>query len=166
MHTYPRVANASQCDLPSPASGRSLIRPPPGLRPGGCGVQYFGANGKGLMLPRLALLVAAALIFAPYQSGEETSKPPRGADLAARVLAPTFDEGAIRGATQDFNHLLTSRHTTRLSAEPSLVRPAGAFRVGIALSLIWLLSLEQIRALHRFLHSSRLSRGPPLLQLA
>jgi hypothetical protein len=118
------------------------------------------------MLPRLALLVAAALIFAPYQSGGETSKSSRGADLAARVLAPTFDEGAIRGATQDFNHQLTSRRATRLNTEPSLVRPAGVLSVGIALSVLWLLSLEQIRALHRFRYASRLSRGPPLLQLA
>ena len=129
-------------------------------------MQYLGANGKGLMLPRLALLVAGALIFAPYQSGEEMSKASGGADLAARVLAPTFDEGAIRDATQDFTHQLTNRHATRLNTEPSLVRPAGAARVGIALSVLWLLSIEQIRALHRFRYASRLSRGPPLLQLA
>jgi hypothetical protein len=129
-------------------------------------MQYLGANGKGLMLPRLALLVSAALIFAPYQSGEETSKLPGGADLAARVLAPTFDEGAIRGATHDFNHQLTTRHATRLDTEPSLVWPAGALRVAIALAVLWLLSLERIRALHRFRYAPRLSRGPPLLQLA
>jgi hypothetical protein len=129
-----------------------------------CGMQYLGANGKGLMLPRLALLVAAALIFAPYQSGGETSKPSKGADLAARVLAPAFDEGAIRSATQDFNQQLTSRRLTRLNTELLLVRPAWPLRVGIALSVLWLLTLEQIRALHRFRFASRLSRGPPLLQ--
>jgi len=129
-------------------------------------MQYLGANGKGLMLPRLALFVAAALIFAPYQSEGETPKPSRGADLAARVLAPTFDEAAIRGATQDFTHQLTSRQARRLNTEPSLVRPAGAPWVGIALSVLWLLSLGQISVFHRFRHASRLSRGPPLLQLA
>jgi hypothetical protein len=129
-------------------------------------MKYLGANGKGPMLPRLALLVAAALIFAPYQSGGETSNPSGGADLAARVLAPTFDEGAIRRATQDFDHQLTSQLATSPESGPSLVRLAGDFWLRIALPVLWLLSLEQIQALHRIRNAPKLSRGPPLLQLA
>lgn len=118
------------------------------------------------MQVRLALLIAAAVIFAPYPSGEEYPEPPRGADLAARVLAPTFDEGAMRSATQEVNHQLTSQHATRLNPERAVVGPVSALLVGVALSVVWLLRFERIRVLHRYRYSSKLSRGPPLLQLA
>jgi len=129
-------------------------------------MQYVVGIGKGLMLPRLALLVAAALIFAPYETGGEPPEPSRGADLAARVLAPTFDEGAIRGAAKAFNHQLTSRDVTRFNGGPSLVLSAETIPVGIAVFALWLLRVEQIRLVHSFYRATRVSRGPPLLRFA
>ena len=129
-------------------------------------MHYFGADGKALMPLRLALLVAAALIFAPHQPGGETSSSAEGADLTARVLAPTFDEGATRSATQEFSYLFTTRHATRLSTDPKPGHPISVLVAGIALSVLWLLRPNQNRALHRIHCSPRLSRGPPLLQLA
>jgi hypothetical protein len=129
-------------------------------------MQYFGADGKALMKLRLPLLVAAALIFAPYQAWGKTPGPAEGADLAARVLAPPFDEGAIRSPIQELSQQLTSRHTTRLIPDPKLGHPIAAVRAGVTLSVLWLLSQEQSRDRPRFHRSPRLSRGPPLLQLA
>ena len=118
------------------------------------------------MLSRLALLVAAALIFAPYQTGGDLPGPSRGADLAARVLAPTFDEGTIRGAAKDLNHQLINQDITRAGGGQSLVATAGTIPVGIAVFVLWLLGVEQIRLVHRFYRASRVSRGPPLFRFA
>jgi len=115
---------------------------------------------------RLALLAAAAVIFAPYPSGPTSSEPPGGADLAARVLAPTVDEGAIRSATHDVNHHLTSRQATRLSSAPSVMSLARILQAGVAFSILWLLGRERIRSRHRLRCSLTLGRGPPLLNLA
>jgi hypothetical protein len=53
------------------------------------------------MRSRFALLIATAVVFAPGWYGGETPQHPRGSDLAARVLAPTVDEGAVREAVAD-----------------------------------------------------------------
>jgi len=115
---------------------------------------------------RLALLAAAAVIFAPYPYGPEPSEPSGGADLAARVLAPAVDEGAIRNATPDVNHHLTSRQASRLSSAPSVMGLVRVLQAGVAFSILWLLGRERIRSRHRLRRSLTLGRGPPLLNLA
>jgi hypothetical protein len=53
------------------------------------------------MRARFALLIATAVVFAPGWYGGEAPQHPRGSDLAARVLAPTVDEGAVREVVAD-----------------------------------------------------------------
>jgi hypothetical protein len=130
-------------------------------------MQYLGADGKGLMQLRLPLLISAVVIFAPYQSGGTIFVvAPNRSDLAPRVLAATLDDGAQRPAAQEFGHQLTSpRRATRLNTDAPLVSPIGAL-LGGALSVLWWLSIQQSRVLRRFRYAPRLSRGPPLSQLA
>src|ERR671919_438498 len=113
---------------------------------------------------RPALFVIAAVIFAPYSSGDRPSEPPRGADLAARVLAPTVDEGAIRGTTPEVNHQVASRHVTKPNPAASLV--IRALLAGVGLAVLWLVASHRLRVPQRSRHSPRLSRAPPLFQLA
>ena len=47
------------------------------------------------MRVKLALLAAAAVVFAPgWQASEGVIKSSAGAELAGRILAPTFDEAS------------------------------------------------------------------------
>jgi hypothetical protein len=79
------------------------------------------------------------------------------------MLAPTFDEGALRSAL-DVHYRLTNRHATRLSTQPPLVHSINALLMGLALFVVWLLIPEQTRARHRYRYLPRLSRGPPPLR--
>jgi hypothetical protein len=65
------------------------------------------------MRSRFALLVAAAVIFAPGWQGQGPPQHLQGSDLAARVLAPTVDEGAISRAAADIKYELSDRHAKR-----------------------------------------------------
>ena len=65
------------------------------------------------MRSRFALLVAAAVIFAPGWQGQGPPQHSQGSDLAARVLAPTVDEGAISRAATGIKHELSDRHAKR-----------------------------------------------------
>jgi hypothetical protein len=118
------------------------------------------------MRSRFPLLIAAALVFAPGWHGQEAPHYPRGSDLAARVLAPTVDEGAIREATTDAAHQLGARQAKRWRPSFSL---AGALTLGlgaIALLILWAAAFhrEPLPRLFRFRY--RLSRAPPALQPA
>jgi hypothetical protein len=118
------------------------------------------------MRSRLALVVAASVIFAPGWYGQEAPQHPRDRDLAARVLAPTVDEGAMREAAADLKHQLGSRQGKRWG--PSLPSAAiVAIGLGaIALVIFWGVACHRqqlpfpLRLRHRF------SRAPPLLQHA
>jgi hypothetical protein len=50
------------------------------------------------MLAPLALFVALWVVFAPAWGRETGGRGEEGSDLAARVLAPTFEQGALRFA--------------------------------------------------------------------
>ena len=94
-------------------------------------------------------------------------EPSNGADLPARMLAPTVDKEAHRPAAQESGYQLTSRrHASRLNPEPSLLSPMGPLLGGAALSVLWWLSIRQTLVVRRFRYTPRLSRGPPLLQPA
>jgi hypothetical protein len=115
---------------------------------------------------RLALVVAAAVIFAPGWYGQEAPQHPRSSDLAARVLAPTVDEGAMREAAADLKHQLSSRQGKR--SRPSLPSPAiVALGLGaIALVIFWGVACHRQQLPLRFRLRHRFSRAPPLLQPA
>jgi hypothetical protein len=118
------------------------------------------------MRSRFALLVAAAVIFAPGWDGHGPPQHPRGSDLTARVLAPTVDEGAIRSAAAELKDQLSGRHAKRwrpgLTVE--VITTSGVDP--LALVIIWVVTsycgpffgLNRVRFLS--------SRAPPRFQPA
>jgi hypothetical protein len=119
------------------------------------------------MRSRFALLVAAAVIFAPGGHGHGRPQAPRGSDLAARVLAPTMDEGAIREAAADVKHQFGGRQAKRWRP-PIAFEAVSAFGLGaLGLVTFWLFSFHfgsLLVLLNRL--SCRFSRAPPRLQPA
>jgi hypothetical protein len=118
------------------------------------------------MRSRFALLVATALVFASGWYEQEAPQPPRGSHLAARVLAPTVDEGTMREAAADLKLELSSRQGKRW--RPSLPFAAiVALGLGaIALAIFWGVASyrQQLPFLFRLRHP--FSRAPPFLQPA
>ncbi len=117
------------------------------------------------MRTRLALLVAAAIVFAPGWNGRGRPEPPRGGDLAVRILAPTFDEAQFREVASDLEQHVRSRYANPsrpIATSPSAVGHAlGA----MALALLWLISLGSEHLIRLTLPPTGFSRAPPL-QLA
>ena len=118
------------------------------------------------MRPRLALLVIAAVIFAPGWYGQGQMEPPQGADLAARVLAPTFNEGIVRDRAAGVTHQLTGRDTKRVHPIDPLAGLAPFLVATFGPAVMWLISSDLIGLTRRVRRSRRLSRAPPLLQPA
>jgi hypothetical protein len=118
------------------------------------------------MRSRFALLIATAVVFAPGWYGQEAPQHPRGGDLAARILAPTVDEGAIREVGSDPKHQLSTRQSKRW--RPSLTSAAiAAFGLGaIALANFWAVACHRESQPPRLRLRLRLSRAPPRLQPA
>ncbi len=119
------------------------------------------------MRSRVALLVAAAVIFAPGWQGQGSPRHLQGSDLAARVLAPTVDEGAIRGAVADIKHELNGRHAKRWRMGITFeVIPT--FGLGaLALVIFWVVVAfysGSFLGLYRL--RFRFTRAPPRLQPA
>jgi hypothetical protein len=118
------------------------------------------------MRSRFALLIAAAVVFAPGWYGQGEPRSPRGSDLAARVLAPTVDEGVMRQATADANHQFGGGQTKRWRPSFAL---GGVLTFGLgAIALVTFWTVASHRAtLPRLLQSRfRFSRAPPHLQPA
>jgi hypothetical protein len=118
------------------------------------------------MRSRLALLVVAAVIFAPGWDGQQPPEHPRGSDLAARVLAPTVNEGAIREAGADVRHQLSGRQAKRWRPDVAF-EAVPTFGVGaITLLILWLVASYpgSLPALIRL--RFRFGRAPPRLQPA
>jgi hypothetical protein len=112
---------------------------------------------------RLALLIAAALIFAPGQPGEGQPQQSRGGNLAARVLAPTVDEGMIRGDA-DVKHGINRRQANLW--RPSITLDVVAFFAlsALALLLVWIVASSTRPLLGRYRRRFRFSRAPPRFQ--
>jgi hypothetical protein len=115
---------------------------------------------------RVALLVAAAVIFAPGWHGHGRPQNPRASDLAARVLAPTVDDGAIREAAADVRDQLGGRQTKRW--RPGITLEAAAtFGVGaLAFALFWFVASYSGPLIGLYQLRFRFSRAPPRLQPA
>jgi hypothetical protein len=122
-------------------------------------------NGS-LVRSRLALFVVAAVILAPGLYGQGRPEPAQGADLAARMLAPTWDEGTVARAAPEVKPQPRSKYVNRFHPTATFVY-LFAFILGLlGVALLWLIASNHVRPFARFRHSSRLSRAPPQLQLA
>ncbi len=117
------------------------------------------------MTPSFALLVAAAVVFAPGWYGEGPPQPPRGSDLAARVLAPTVDQGSIRTAVADAKDQLGSRQSKR-HADPVSTAAATLGFSAIASLFFWIIVPHAGSVVRPFLLRAGFSRAPPRLQPA
>lgn len=115
------------------------------------------------MRSRLALFVVAVVIFAPGWYGRGHSARPQGADLAARMLAPTWDE-AITRAAPEVKPQPSGQHVKRFHSATNFAYLA-AFMPETGLAFFWLIACNRVRSIARFSRSTRLSRAPPLLQL-
>jgi hypothetical protein len=119
------------------------------------------------MRSRFALFIAAAVVFAPGWQGQEAPQRSGASDLAARVLAPTGDPGAIREAVADTTGQFGGRQSKRWRLGVTF-HAVSAFGLGAsALAIAWLVTsyLGSLSALYRL--RFRFSRAPPpLLQPA
>ena len=118
------------------------------------------------MRSRFALLVAAAVVFAPGWHGQDPPQHPRGSELAARVLAPTVGEGAFREIAADAKHQLGGRQAKRW-------RPGNTFEFittfgwgALALVILWVVASYPGPFLGLYRVRFRFSRAPPRLQSA
>jgi hypothetical protein len=118
------------------------------------------------MRSRIALAVAAAVVFAPGWPGHEAPQPLGESDLAARVLAPTGDVGVIRDAGFDVKHQLSDSHVKRSRPGFTLAAVA-ALGIGVmALAVLWRVPSHRVLFLRLLLLRFRFSRAPPRLQPA
>jgi hypothetical protein len=111
---------------------------------------------------RFALLIAAAVIFAPGWDGQGPPPHPHASDFVARVLAPTVDEGALRDPEADL--------TEMGSPQMRRWRPADAFEGtasfgigGLALIIFCLVATRAGSPFDLYQLRHRSSRAPPLL---
>ncbi|HZJ51783.1 MAG TPA: hypothetical protein VFF07_13290 [Actinomycetota bacterium] len=118
------------------------------------------------MRSRFALFVAAAVIFAPGWHGQDRPQPLRGSDLAASVLAPTVDEGAISEAAANATHQLGGRHTKRWRPDITFETVATIGVGGLPLAIFWLVALYAAPQIGLYRLRFRFSRAPPRFQPA
>ncbi len=118
------------------------------------------------MHPRFALLIAAAVIFAPGSDEQGVSQHPPESNLAARVLAPTVDEGAVRETAADLEHQLGGWQAKRWPSSSTL-EAVLAFGLGaLALAILGLVTSYSGRPVGNYQLRFRFSRAPPHLQPA
>jgi hypothetical protein len=117
------------------------------------------------MRARLAIFVAAAIVFAPGASSGSGSLQPPAIDVAARMLAPTFDDLEV-AAYQAAAYAKKAQEQGRrhFPALLALAALAGAF--SFINSRFADLLTERIQRQIRRVASSHRDRGPPHLQLA
>lgn len=115
----------------------------------------------------LSLFFIAALVFAPGEQwlGREPLADVRGSDIAARVLAPTVDQGLAgegRFGRAAPSQERENRGTGRLWAGALLV----ATFCLLAPTRFFVIRSAAISSLHRYVRTAERRRGPPLLQPA
>jgi hypothetical protein len=118
---------------------------------------------RSFMRSRFALFIAAAIVFAPGWHGQDPPQPLRGSDLAASVLAPTVDEGAVSETSKDAKAQLGGRHTKRWRKGITFEAVASIGVGGLAPGIFWLITshFRPLLGLHRL--RFRFSRAPPRL---
>ena len=111
--------------------------------------------------PRLVLLFVAAVIWAPGWYGEGPAQHQREADLAARVLAPTVNEGEIRKLSSQQKQQLSGRQAKRW---PPIIMIKAVATLGlgtVALVRFWVVGFHSEPVLGRYSLLSHFSRAPP-----
>ncbi len=113
---------------------------------------------------RLAVFVAAAIVFAPGAGLSEDSPQRPGPGVAARMLAPTFDEPEVAA----YNPATFAKNAQEKGRRLS----AASFALAVLVGAMGLADCRPRRLLGRRIqhHGRRLSsshpkRGPPHLQL-
>ena len=114
---------------------------------------------------RLAVFVAAAIIFAPGASSGGDSPQPPGSVVAARMLAPTFDDPHVAAyQAAAFAKKVQGQSERYSNAQIAIAAFVGTFSFAIC-RFTGLLSEGALRQIRRMVSSHR-DRGPPHLQLA
>ena len=114
---------------------------------------------------RLAVFVAAAIVFAPGAGPGDGSPQKPGSDVAARMLAPTFDEPQVAAYPSATLAKKAKEQARRLSGAllalallvgaACLPEPRGGLFLG-----------QRIQRFGRHVATRHRDRGPPHLQLA
>jgi hypothetical protein len=118
------------------------------------------------MRSRFALFMAAAVIFAPGWHGQGAPQRPRASDLAAGVLAPTGDHGAIREAVADTTGQFGGRQSKRWRLGVTFHAVSAFALSASALAIAWLVTSYSASLFALYRLRFRFSRAPPLLQPA
>jgi hypothetical protein len=116
------------------------------------------------MRSRFAFFLVAAVVFAPGWHGGGAPEHPRGSDLAARVLAPTVDEGAIREAAADIEHQVSGRHSKRWRLGITLEAFVTLGLGPLTPAIFWVIASYSGHLSDLFRRHFHSSRAPPLLQ--
>lgn len=115
---------------------------------------------------RVALFLVPVILFAPGWNGRGRAETARGIDLTARMLAPTWDEGAL-GKT--FRESDSRSHIYAAERSYPSILIVVLLLVGAAvpqLGFVWLLSGCCWLLASRPQFSRWHKRAPPLLQFA
>jgi hypothetical protein len=118
------------------------------------------------MRSRFALLIAAAVVFAPGWYGREAPQHPRGSDLAARVLAPTVEEGALREAAADVMRQLGDQQARIRRPDITFESVASLGFGALATLLLWIADTFSRTPFGLNRLRSRFDRAPPRLRSA
>jgi hypothetical protein len=118
------------------------------------------------MRSRFAIVIAAAVVFAPGWYGQTASPPGHAGDIIARVLAPTVGEAAMPKGTTDVKLQLSVRQLKRWPPSFDPLPAMGATMGSTALLVLWIVALYPARPVFVYRFSRRLSRAPPRFQPA
>jgi hypothetical protein len=129
-------------------------------------MKYLWPRRKVLMRSRVAILIAAAVVFAPGWHRQAAPRHVEGSALVARVLAPTVDEGTLQEAATNVKHQLGVRQLKRWDPSLTSVGTFGASVAATALVVLWIIATHRGRLNFVYRFSKRLSRAPPRLQPA
>ena len=121
---------------------------------------------RSFMRSRFALFIAAAIVFAPGWHGQDRPQPLRGSDLAASVLAPAVDEGAISETAANATHQLGGRHAKRWRPGITFEAVAAIGVGGLPLAIFWLIGICAAPLIGLYRPRFHLSRAPPRFQPA
>jgi hypothetical protein len=118
------------------------------------------------MRSRLALLSAAAVVFAPGWYGQEALGHPRGSALAASVMAPTVEEGAVREGMRDVTRQLGDQQARIRRPDITFESVTSLGFGALAMLLLWIAATSSGPPFGFNGLRSRSDRAPPCLRSA
>jgi hypothetical protein len=113
------------------------------------------------MRSRLVPFLIAAVIWAPGWYGRGQPQDQRGGNLAARVLAPTVNEGEIRKLAVQQKHQLSGRQAKRWGSDITIKAVATLGLGTVTLVGFWVLGFYSGPVLPHHSLLFRFSRAPP-----